>query len=352
MRRATPFGLLLSSLLACGAPPGALPPSLVTASAPNADAPALAANAGDAPPGFSTPGWQWLPDEVHGSWLFVPAGLKGDAPLLVLLHGCGQTARDFATGTRAEALAAREHVVVLVPEQSDAVQPQRCWSWWAAQSANAPEVRRLLGAVTAAKGAVSIDEERVWVAGLSAGAAMAVNLGVTHPETFAAVGVHSGLEYGAAGDAAGALVAMQFGGPPAAKQAADAYAAMGPAAAPVALMVLQGTLDQTVNPLNGLQVFEQWRATLDLVDDGAANGSLPAPRHGWETLAGRLVEHESVHDDAGQSLVDLRLVAGLGHAWSGGATGGSFTEPGPDATQLFWEFFQGRRRVKAAVGRR
>jgi poly(3-hydroxybutyrate) depolymerase len=175
---------------------------------------------------------------------------------------------------------------------------------------------------------------------MSAGGAMASVLAATHPDVFAAVAVHSGLAYGCARTLPSAMQAMRQGGPDPEAQGRAAHAAMGAAARVVPALVVHGTADQVVCPVNGEHAVRQWLATNRLAGgDGAdvarpdavvrddAAGRLPLTRRTWT-------------DGAGRALVEHVEIEGLGHAWSGGAAGGSYTDPrGPSASAAIWDFF-------------
>ena len=123
-------------------------------------------------------------------WLFVPPRPQLRPPLVVMLHGCAQSARDFALATRMNERAAERGCLVLYPEQTRAANRSRCWNWFDArdQQRDAGEpaiVADLVATIVAEHG---VDPRRVYVAGLSAGAAAAAVLGETYPDLFAAIG--------------------------------------------------------------------------------------------------------------------------------------------------------------------
>lgn len=260
--------------------------------------------------------------------LYVPAR-PADAPrppLVVMLHGCTQDAADFAAGTRMNLLAREAGAIVLYPEQTQHANAQKCWNWFKPQHQQRERGEpALLAALTreivAAQGA---DPARIYVAGLSAGGAMAHILGRTHPELFAAVGVHSGLPAGAAHDLPSALAAMRSGGP--ASAATD-----GPAPPTI---VFHGDADATVHARNGAAVAEAARRALGPagvaeVVQGRAVGGQRFTRTTYPAADGRsAVEHWQLH--------------GAGHAWAGGSADGSYTAPdGVDASAEMLRFFLG-----------
>ena len=267
--------------------------------------------------------------------LYIPASYSSDGiesmPLLVMLHGCSQTPDDFAAGTRMNALAEQHGFLVAYPAQSAQANKSRCWKWYSAndQARERGEPSILAGITRQVVASYRIDERRVFVAGLSAGGAMAVILGATYPELFAAVGAHSGLPYGAAHDVASAFGAMKGKGAQTVR-----------VAQPVPTIVFHGERDPTVNARNGAAIAEQAatgraEALLERVETGATPGGRTYSR--------------KVHTDAsGHALVEHWLLEGAGHAWSGGCPSGSFTDAlGPDASAEMIRFFLAQPRFTA-----
>jgi len=264
--------------------------------------------------------------------LFLPPGRAASpAPaLVVMLHGCTQDPDDFARGTGMNELARAHGFLVLYPAQSRQANPQGCWNWFKAshQKRGRGEPATIAAMTRQVIAEHGVDPARVYVAGLSAGGAMAAILGQAYPDLFAAVGVHSGLAPGAAEDLPGALAAMQGRG-----------GAGGSLAVPT--IVFHGDADATVHAANGRSVFEAApgeHATLhsEVVRDGGAGRS--ATRHRRSSRDGRVVaEHWVVH--------------GAGHAWSGGQAAGSHTDPsGPDASATMWRFFEAHRKPVPEAG--
>jgi poly(hydroxyalkanoate) depolymerase family esterase len=253
--------------------------------------------------------------------LFVPAqAVDGGAlPLIVMLHGCTQTPDDFAAGTRMNEAARAQGFFVLYPAQSQQANPQRCWNWFkhSHQARGRGEPALLAGMTSEALARHPIDPDRVYVAGLSAGAAMAAILGEAYPDLFAAVGVHSGLAAGSAKDLPSALGAMKSG-------------AASPRTAPsgVPTIVFHGDADATVHHGNGAHVL------------AAAAGTTPAAAAHRERAAGGRHYTRRVHPLRGGGASEHWVVHGAAHAWSGGSPQGSYTDPqGPDATMEMLRFF-------------
>lgn len=259
-------------------------------------------------------------------------------PLVVVLHGCTQTAADAEAGTRFSAVAESRGFAVVYPEQSTSANLSRCWNWF--QTIN--QVRgqyepSLIAGITAwVKSHYTIDAKRVYITGLSAGAGMSVIMGATYPDVYAAIGSNAGCEYG--GYPCGTA-----GGPDPVKQGQAAYNASGAFHAPVPAIVFQGDVDNTVPKINAEQTIQQWISTNDYADDGAHNGSVPTTRlstASGSVAGGYTYDIDYYRNAAGANLEQRYLIHGMGHAYSGGSTAGSYTDPkGPDATNLTYDFF-------------
>lgn len=281
--------------------------------------------------------------------LYIPSGYVAgsNVPLMVMLHGCDQTPDSFATGTRMNNLAETENFIVIYPEQPSSANSSKCFNWFetAHQSRGSGEPALIAGMVNDVKSKYSIDSSKVYVAGLSAGAAMSVILGATYPDVFQAIGVGAGLEYKAATSMTGAFTAMSSGGPNPNTQGQVAYNAMGSYKRVVPTIVFHGTSDTTVKPINGDQVLTQWAETNDRADDGVSNNSIDdiadltenVPANGSKKAYTRYV----YNDSTGKPLMEKYIITGMTHAWSGGVSPGNYVDPnGPDATTITWNFFK------------
>ncbi len=267
-------------------------------------------------------------------------------PLIVMLHGCGQTAADFATGTHMNQLAEEYNFIVAYPQETSNAGINGCWNWYdsAHQFRDGGEPAIIAGIVLAIEENTTrwtIDSRRVYVTGISAGAGMSVILGATYPDIFAAIGVHSGVEYRAATRLQDLLSVMRKGGPDPTRQGQTAYDAMGNFARVVPTIVFQGTSDVIVNRINGDQVVQQWMQTDKLVSNGTYHADFANPTSVTTDLApgGRTYIVYRWCDSNGNEVQEYWRINGMGHAWSGG-NGGSFTDPrGPDASLAMYTFF-------------
>jgi poly(hydroxyalkanoate) depolymerase family esterase len=265
--------------------------------------------------------------------LYVPARHRVDAqmPLVLMLHGCTQSPDDFAAGTRMNMLAEQHGFLVAYPAQPANANGSKCWNWFrpSDQTRARGEPALLAALALDIARAYGADSRRVYVAGLSAGAAMAVILGATYPEVFAAVGSHSGLPYRAAHDVPSAFAAM--GG----RDAASVTVAGLPARASAGvtpLIVFQGDHDKTVAPGNAERLVQQ------AMREAAALAPIRHVSEGKGT--GRGYTRSTYTTPRGDAVVEYWQIHGGGHAWSGGSTDGTYTDPqGPDASAEMVRFF-------------
>ena len=295
--------------------------------------------------------------------VYTPPGLRRGtpAPLVVVLHGCNQSGMDAALGTGVNAFADRDGFVVLYPEQSAADNLQRCWNWFEprhqARGFGEPAAIARVTEKVLRGSAVTLDRNRVHVMGLSAGGAMAGILAATYPDVYASAGIHSAPQYGAARSPMTALMAMKSGGPDPQRQGRLAHTAMGPRARVVPVIVVQGAADRTVWSGNGDRVVRQWLTTSALAggQEPGFDFALPDAVTAGRAPGGLSYSVRRWNDGSGRPVVSYWTVPDLGHAWSGGAGAGSYTDPrGPSATGAMCDFFSqsSMDRDLEAAGRR
>ena len=256
--------------------------------------------------------------------LFIPSDYHGKPlPLVVMLHGCTQSPDDFAAGTRMNFIAEEQGCFVVYPAQSSNANPSKCWNWFRAadQHRDEGEPSLIAGITRQVMQEYSIDPKRVYVAGLSAGGAAAAIMGVTYSDIYAATGIHSGLAYGSATDMPSAFTAMRQGGVTGRRAV--------PKGPTVPSIIFHGDRDSTVHPDNGVQALTQALAETK-TQKTIQRGQTPAGHRYTRTIHAigerGVLEHWSIH--------------GAGHAWSGGSSVGSYTDPqGPDATKEMLRFF-------------
>ena len=255
--------------------------------------------------------------------LFIPSRSQGQPlPLVVMLHGCTQSAEDFAAGTRMNFLANEQNCFVVYPEQPKGANQAKCWNWFRTgdQQRGGGEPSLIAGITRQIMRDHAIDPKRVYVGGLSAGGAAAAIMGATYPDLYAAVGVHSGLVCGAASDLPSAFAAMRQG---------SGSEAIAEAGSPVPTIVFHGDRDTTVHPNNGDRILEQSAKATSATK--VLRGRVPSGHAYTRTI---------LTDAGGRAISEHWCIHGAGHAWSGGSPAGSYTDPrGPDATREMLRFF-------------
>jgi poly(hydroxyalkanoate) depolymerase family esterase len=257
--------------------------------------------------------------------LYVPTGYRGSSvPLVVMLHGGTQGVGDFAAGTGMNALAERDTFLVAYPEQARSANAMRYWNWFQPgdQVKGAGEPSLIAGITRQIMSSYSVDASRVYIAGFSAGGAMAAVMAGTYPDLYVAAAVHSGLPYGAAHDLPSALAAMTHGPTTSTRRPLRA----------VPLIVFHGDRDTIVAPVNADRLVAE---ALRTAGPGAMKSTMVGhvqDGHGYT----RTVYQTS----NGETLIEHWLVHQAGHAWSGGNAHGTYTDSrGPDASAELIRFF-------------
>jgi len=272
--------------------------------------------------------------------LYLPAASapSDGMPVVVMLHGCKQSAESFAAGTRICRIAERAGFAVLFPEQAKTAHSHRCWNWHGdASQSEAPAIASLIDAIVRARG---FDRDRIYLAGMSAGAGLAARLAIESPDLFAAVGLHSGPAIAPPLSTMAAMSLMRRGLRDDPISVVDACVDVG-AYPGMPALVVHGGLDTVVAEQNARQLGVAFARINRLVDEQG------------ELRVGE--QHTYAHDDAdytdylrgGRLIVRVCIVRRLAHAWSGGDPREAFhSATGPDATAMFWNFFRRRRRKR------
>jgi poly(hydroxyalkanoate) depolymerase family esterase len=257
--------------------------------------------------------------------LFIPSRYREQPlPLVVMLHGCTQSPDDFAAGTRMNFLAEEQNCFVVYPAQPSQANQSKCWNWFRAadQQRGRGEPSLIAGITRQIMDDYLVDRKRVYVGGLSAGAAAAAVMGATYNDLYAAIGIHSGLACGVATDLPSALVAMRQGG--------SGHKVVSGDRPPLPTIVFHGDRDRTVHPNNGGQILEQSVRTT----------SIQKKVHRGQVPGGHAYTRTILRDASGRGMLEHWNIHGAGHAWSGGSPAGSYTDPrGPDATREMLRFF-------------
>jgi poly(hydroxyalkanoate) depolymerase family esterase len=273
---------------------------------------------------------------------YVPSTYKAGTavPLVISLHGCTESADQFRQLTQWDRLAEAKGFIVVFPQQTEANNKMKCWNFFqtAHMKRDAGEPALIAGVTRSVKEHYTVDARRTFVDGLSAGGAMSSVMAATYPDVYAAAGIGSGCEYAATAACAG----YKSSDPVQAGQ--QAYAAMGSHARPMPVILFEGDKDTTVPPVNAEQLVQQWQVTDDLADDAQANKSIPsAPTRlaQGQVQNGHGYSVTTYSDSHGVDLIESWLVAGMGHAWSGGCSCAQYADPaGPDETAAMYSFFE------------
>ncbi len=281
--------------------------------------------------------------------VWIPTGYAAgnSLPMILMLHGCTQNPDDFAAGTQMNLYADQYKFFTVYPDQPDSANGTKCWNWFLPedQTRDAGEPSIIAQVVRDVQTTYGIRRDKTFVAGMSAGAAMTVIMGAAYPDIFSAIGVSAGLEYRAGDSAATGVLAQQIGGPDPNTQGQLAFAEMGARAHRMPTIVFHGTLDVTVQYANGPQIIQQYAQTNDYIDDGIDNNSVDNTADqtmtGVAPVASGKTYTRSIYRDAqNRPLLEFWSVEQMRHAWSGGSSAGSYTDPtGPNASFEMVRFF-------------
>ena len=280
-------------------------------------------------------------------WLYLPSGAAAalvPLPLVVMLHGCQQTAPDFAAATRMNQLAERKGFAVLYPQQSAAGDAHRCWHWYQRSIQKGQgDVQVIADMITQVQQRHGLDASRTYAAGLSAGAALATILALRHPELIAALGVHSAPVFGAADSAISGYRVMQRGAATVygevAGEAARAIAMARPPLGGMPAIVIHGDRDAVVRRINARQLGQQLQIINAAAITRAAATLKTFPARTTGRSPKRAYTTTTYYAGRKPQLVQCDIST-LGHAWSGGDDSMRFsTREGPDASLMMWTFF-------------
>lgn len=321
-----------------------------------------------APSSHSTAPGKWMAAHYPGPpgasplayWLYLPERIPESAtrtglPLIVMLHGCHQSATQFAQGTRMNLLAEDKGYAVLYPQQSVSAHAQRCWHWYSqAAQQGSGDTARLAALIAHICEQHHIDRSRIYACGISAGAGMTAVLALQHPQLFAAIGLHSGPVTGVAKSSAEALHVMRHGASVHAvgviqellhRRALQPKPDAGVAVQPLPAILIQGEADKVVRPVNQAHLARQWLALNGLSANTPSQVTLKPE---GKTVRRNACEIRDFHVGR-QVVLRVASIAGLGHAWSGGDPSLKFNEAaGPDASRMMLDFFSKHRRSRKA----
>ncbi len=275
--------------------------------------------------------------------VYVPQNVQGPVPVVVMLHGCTQDGSVFARATHMNTVADNNGFAVIYAQQSRTNNPLNCFNWFDSRNhrRGGPELQAIMDTISNLGSQIQIDPRRIYVAGFSAGGAMASLLMACYSDVFAAGAIHSGLAFAAASNQFSALSVMKNPSSIDVTRSAElAAACSGKAAQPVPTFVIHGTNDTVVHPGHSQMIIDQFLMSNDMVDDGQLNGSVSANIFSSETVEGALPANLLIYNNGAYPSMAQLIVKGMDHAWSGGSPSVQYTDQrGPDVSDLIWRFF-------------
>jgi poly(hydroxyalkanoate) depolymerase family esterase len=235
---------------------------------------------------------------------YVPLQLPSRSPLIVVLHGCLQTARDYDEGSGWSMLAKRHGFALVYAEQIRTNNPNRCFNWFQSHDARrgSGEALSIRQMVTRMRRTHSIDPARIFITGLSAGGGMASVMLATYPEVFAGGGIIAGLPYGAASGMRQVMSAMKRPQARSAQQWGDLVRSASSYTGPrPTVSIWHGTADRTVAASNAAALLSQWTNVHGVSEEVFTQTSLAGHRR--RTWSNR----------RGDPVIELYLIDGMGH---------------------------------------
>jgi poly(hydroxyalkanoate) depolymerase family esterase len=304
--------------------------------------------------------YEGLPGKwIHGSFMnfsglrdyyfYMPANhAPGPIPLVVILHGCSQDAPGIAAGSGMNELAEADGFAVLYPNQSALANPYNCWNWYLPvnQMRDVGEPSIVVGMIGQISALIPLDQSRIFIGGISAGGAMTSNMIACYADLFTGGAIMSGLEFRAATSAPEAFQVAKTGPTQELQQSGiDAAACTGSAGHVQAILVIHGSSDTAVNPINSDRTWRQMTYMNDVLDDGSSNYSQTVDRIDSQPgqVPGGYAYTMDSYGGAIGGVTKIHImnvtVDGMGHAWSGAKTTGTYLDPkGPDAGLMMWQF--------------
>ena len=273
--------------------------------------------------------------------VYIPSSYQAGTPvpMYVMLHGCTQTASSFASATGMNKFAEQEGFIVLYVQQSSSNNMNSCFNWFETgdQKRGSGEPKDIYNIVTKVTSTYTVDENRIFVAGFSAGAYMAPVLGATYPDVYSGVLVNSGGAFKSATSMTSAFTVMSSGASTASSTiGSNIVSAMGSYKRVIPCIVFQGTSDYTVGSKNGTQAAESWAYAMNKIDSTVKTTGTST---NGTSSGGASFTRTAYTNGEGVEVVVLYMISGMGHAWSGGEGYSYAYSAGPSANKLSYEFF-------------